>query len=57
MFQVCNIGFACRWLQKRMFLDKSTPFQEFDASDELFVSAKQVDELVKDETEVFMIFK
>lgn len=28
--------------------------QEFDANDELFVSAKQVDEFVKDEAVVFM---
>ena len=30
-------------------------FLEFDASDELFVSAKQVEECMKDDTEVFMI--
>lgn len=30
-------------------------FSEFDASDELFVSTKQVDEFVKDHVEVFML--
>ena len=30
-------------------------FPEFDASDELFVSAKQVDKFMKDDVEVFMI--
>ncbi|XP_050888957.1 uncharacterized protein LOC127094136 [Lathyrus oleraceus] len=35
--------------------DKIVSFQEFDASDELFVSAKQVDGFVKDEVEVFTI--
>lgn len=30
-------------------------FLEFDASDELFVTAKQVDECMKDDVEVFMI--
>lgn len=34
--------------------DKTMSFQEFDTSDELFVSAKQVGEFMKDETEVFM---
>ncbi|XP_050885333.1 uncharacterized protein LOC127089884 [Lathyrus oleraceus] len=35
--------------------DKSLSFPKFDASDELFVSAKQVDEFMKDDVEVFMI--
>lgn len=30
-------------------------FPEFNSSDELFVYAKQVDELMKDDTEVFMM--
>lgn len=30
-------------------------FPEFDASDELFVFAKQVDEFVKDDSTMFMI--
>lgn len=34
---------------------KSVSFQEFAASDELFVSTEQVDEFVKNEAEVFMI--
>ncbi|XP_050909607.1 uncharacterized protein LOC127123431 [Lathyrus oleraceus] len=35
--------------------DKLVPFPEFDASDELFVSIKKVDELIKDDAKVFMI--
>ncbi|XP_050890692.1 uncharacterized protein LOC127096120 [Lathyrus oleraceus] len=35
--------------------DKSVSFPEFVASDKLFVSTKQLDEFMKDETEVFMI--
>ncbi|XP_050895317.1 uncharacterized protein LOC127101935 [Lathyrus oleraceus] len=35
--------------------DKAMSFPEFDASDELFVSAKKIHELVKDEAKVFMI--
>ncbi|XP_050915425.1 uncharacterized protein LOC127130461 [Lathyrus oleraceus] len=38
-----------------MVFHKSVSFPEFDASDELFVSAKQVPEFVKDEAVVFMI--
>lgn len=30
-------------------------FLEFDVSDDLFVSAKKIDEFVKDEVQVFMI--
>ncbi|XP_050919045.1 uncharacterized protein LOC127136541 [Lathyrus oleraceus] len=37
------------------YYDKMVSFPDFDASNELFVSAKQVDELVKDEAEMFMI--
>lgn len=37
------------------YFDKSTSFLEFDASDDLFVSAKQVHEFMKDEVVVFMI--
>ncbi|XP_050888845.1 uncharacterized protein LOC127094008 [Lathyrus oleraceus] len=37
------------------YFDKLVSFLEFDASDELFVSAKQVDKLMKDDVEVFMI--
>ncbi|XP_050878192.1 uncharacterized protein LOC127082011 [Lathyrus oleraceus] len=35
--------------------DKSVSFSEFHASDELFVSTKQVDESLRDVTKVFMI--
>lgn len=35
--------------------DKSVSFPKFDASDKLFVLAKQVDEFMKDKTEVFLI--
>ncbi|XP_050920172.1 uncharacterized protein LOC127137794 [Lathyrus oleraceus] len=35
--------------------DKTVSFPDFDASDKLFVSAKQVDDSVKDEAEVFML--
>ena len=35
--------------------DKTVSFPDFEASDELFVSAKQVDDIVKDEADVFMI--
>ncbi|XP_050876627.1 uncharacterized protein LOC127080342 [Lathyrus oleraceus] len=37
------------------YFDKSVLFPEFDASVELFVSAKQVDEFMKEGAEVFMI--
>lgn len=37
------------------YFDKTMSFQEFDASDELFVYAKKVDEFMKDEAGVFMI--
>lgn len=37
------------------YLDTSMPFPEFDASDELFVFAKEVDEFTKDDVKVFMI--
>lgn len=37
------------------YFDKTVSFPEFDASDELFVSSKQVDEFVKDNATVFMI--
>ncbi|XP_050888869.1 uncharacterized protein LOC127094041 [Lathyrus oleraceus] len=36
-------------------LDKTISFQEFDASDDLFISAKQVDESMKGDAEVFRI--
>lgn len=36
-------------------IDKLVSFNDFDANDELFMSAKQVDEFMKDEVEVFMI--
>lgn len=35
--------------------DKRVSFLEFEASDELFVYAKLVDELVKDKAELFML--
>lgn len=35
--------------------DKTMSFPEFDASDELFLSSKQVDEFVKDDVAVYMI--
>ncbi|XP_050901987.1 uncharacterized protein LOC127108975 [Lathyrus oleraceus] len=37
------------------YFDKSVSFPGFDASDELFVSVKQVDEFIKDDAEMFMI--
>lgn len=36
--------------------DNSVSFLEFDASDELFVFSKQVDDYMKDDANVFMIF-
>lgn len=38
-----------------LVFDKSGSFPKFDVSDELFVSAKQVDVFMKDEAELFMI--
>lgn len=35
--------------------DKSVSFREFDASDELFVSTKQVDEFMENDVKVFMV--
>lgn len=35
--------------------DKTVPFLDFNANDELFVPAKKMDEFVKDDDEVFMI--
>lgn len=37
------------------YFDNSVSFLEFDASDKMFVSAKKLDECMKDEVEVFMI--
>ncbi|XP_050902154.1 uncharacterized protein LOC127111710 [Lathyrus oleraceus] len=37
------------------YFEKSVSFPEFEASDKLFVSAKQADGCMKDEAEVFMI--
>lgn len=45
----------CRRLQECILLDMSVSFPELDASGELFVSAKQVDEFVKDEAKVYTI--
>lgn len=37
------------------YYDKMVSFPYFDASDELFMSVKQVDEFVKHDAEVFML--
>ncbi|XP_050889939.1 uncharacterized protein LOC127095265 [Lathyrus oleraceus] len=37
------------------YFDKPVSFLEFDTSDELFMSTKQVDEFMRDDAEVFMI--
>lgn len=37
------------------YFDKAISFLEFDAIDELFVSAKQMDDFMWDNVEVFMI--
>lgn len=54
-----NVILGMNWLKFNhvhiICFDKTMSFLEFDASDELFVSAKQVDEFVKDSAKVFMI--
>ncbi|XP_050918750.1 uncharacterized protein LOC127136203 [Lathyrus oleraceus] len=65
MYLVCipliNLDFilGMNWLEFNCVhinsLDTTMSFPEFDMSDEMFVLAKQVDEFVKDDAEVFML--
>lgn len=53
-----NLILGMNWLELNHvhinFFYKSVSFLEFDASEELFLSAKQVDEFMKDDDEMFM---
>ncbi|XP_050920402.1 uncharacterized protein LOC127138040 [Lathyrus oleraceus] len=54
-----NVILKMNWLEFNRvhinYLDKSLSFPKYDASDELFVSAKHVDELMKNDDKGFMI--
>lgn len=54
-----NVILGMNWLEFNHVCincyDKTMTFPEFDASDELLVSAKQVDEFIMDDVGVFMI--